>query len=81
MHLHTHANNPFGIAVPLHHPPTSHHPATAFRIWRRTCLVEGDVVLAGVEGLRLAVDIEVAPPAAGVVMRTVIPDVGDAPAA
>ena len=45
-----------------------------------TCLVEGDVVLAGVEGLCLAVDIEVPPPAAGVVMRTVILDVGNAPA-
>ncbi len=43
-------------------------------------LVEGNVVLAGVEGLALAVDLEVPAPAAGVVMRAVIPYVGNAPA-
>lgn len=43
-------------------------------------LVELDVVLAGVEGLALAVDIEVPAPAAGIVMRAIVPNVGDAPA-
>ena len=43
-------------------------------------LVELDVVLAGVEGLTLAVDVEVSAPAAGIVVRAIVPDVGDAPA-
>lgn len=43
-------------------------------------LVELDVVLAGVEGLALAIDVKVPAPAAGIVMRAIVPDVGDAPA-
>ena len=46
----------------------------------RLYLVEVDVVMAGVVGLRPAVDGVVAPPAAAIVVRTLVLDVGNAPA-